>query len=631
MENLSEFKKTNRYDDYDGVDGFDYDADHFTDIYNEMCGEEYDADNALERWASGNKNVSLPQAWQNYLDKDHVKVTPAMEKRLMRLAPDLVVDANGKYCGSPEVKMSFAKEGEGTQLVVLIGIHDLKNFKTPIKMPETFIDKYEVFCTQSLNKEDFEATKALFTTVPEETKIYNHASSDPFEAATEHAFSAATKIITSGTTLGHTVLCLKDPSPGAVVRIKEARKIYLSGKENANNDVIINRASETNMIIKPYKDNKDVTYYLGFFDHKIKPKRGTYCGFEINPYSRVLRASGRVITLQHFDDALGGGFRVVYFRKDLRVNHDFYRNPSYFRYKTRVTIPFFTSYNRNYEKCVTDQYLFYSSDPLINCFDNVNKCGFRKEAFPAGLLPLYCYDVIKDYPFSFCGVATVVQVMFQGDVAVDLKSTLSYFSRMKLLDMVLKYNNIDNINREKCTYIKMEHPISGDVYEMKKESFAVEICDDRVICLAADGYPTEVLVYAVKYRNHLDEVKDITKNDAFIYFGDGYFKHFRVYPSDNFGHFTLIKGYVPGCPVGFNVAGDGPVPLGKRKYYSCVMNVKSAVVWTQELIDWYDNLMFCSTRNYLPDRNVIEKVPFVKIGEPIGYLEHGQNYHGDIG
>jgi len=600
------FKMNNNNTDSVVDDGF------FEKLFEEKLTRKT-VDSVLESWMMGDKRVSVRKAWEEYLDSDHVVVTPELERRLMQIAPDIVCDNVGRYCGSPEVKLSFSKEDDRVLLVVYVGIHKLEKFNTPIVLDDSYLDIFAKFSMQSLDIDDFDLTHAMFSAQPKAPKILKHASSDSYESATEHALCRAVKVMMAGSFLGHDAVVLKDPTPGAVARMIDAKEIFLSGEEGCDNDEIIRRAHETGHDVQKYVDNKHITYYLGFFDHKIKPEFGSYCGFEINPYSRVLRASNRVTTIQHCDDEDGGGFNMSYYRKNELVAHYFARNPKYFRYKTRKTIPFFSSYNKAYDKCITDQYIFYCSNPFLACFENVNKGGMKKEAFPVGLVPYYEYDKVEEYELEFKGVMVKVEVMSQNGVPVDVKSDLSYFSRMKLLHMVLNYHNLEPPDKTNCVYQKMEHPISGDVYDMQREGYSCELTDTNVELVGRDGFPTDVLIFAWSWKSPRGRFA-LTRSDAFTYNNDGTFKRYAVYPGKDYGYYSLVRGYVPGCPMGFNCGGSGNVPLEKRKFYSCVMNVKSALIWTDELVNWYRNMTFYTARHYLPDREVnVKEVPFANM------------------
>jgi len=563
------------------------------DVFN--GSNDYTLDDIIKNFEQGYNNCSVLDAMSYSTSGVFYKINDTIRADLLQIAPENAKLLDGSLACSDEIQLTYIVGDDGGLILdVKIGIEVLFKLRHELVVDTSYIQKMTQFCMMSLDDEtsaSFDILKGILTTGPKTIELANFKTRDRVQTAYEHSLnSIASEVV--GNVQDHADLVLFDPSPGSVTRMASVSEVELTNSPSVDYEAVRERSFKEGKRISGFHDTDDKRYYLGFYDRPLKPKH--FFGFEVNPYSNYLRSSCRVKTVSTVLDHFRNGHDIVYDRNGVTVNHHFAAFPNYFRYKTRVTVPFFQSHNKKFQSAMNDMYLFYSSDPFVKCFDYIVPFSGKRELFPIGLRNTYSFDASEVVDVACFGKIRKITFYTQKGVYVDFESHLSFVSRRVIFDMLLSVLN--KPPPEKFPDLKlgrMEHPISGDCYDRVKLGCKLDM--DEHLCTLIDANQNESsnISEVVKYSDNKGVEFPITKDDVFLTHDSGLFRHGKVKIGVGDDYCT-IKGIVPGSPVGFLVGNEG-----KRNYFSVIKGVKNAIENYSELDDYYQNCIWFKSYKYV--------------------------------
>jgi hypothetical protein len=468
-----------------------------------------------------------------------------------------------------------------TVLDVRVGIAKLFKLRHEFKSDMAYISGFTLFACGDLydeSNDEFDLLKRNLKSTASNIELSSLKTKDSIQSAFEHSLDAVVHIVVDGNSTAY--VALLDPAPGSISRMESIPLVELTKSPHVDVDAVVLRAEKTGKKVIDHKDDPKKVYYLGFYDHLVKPMR--YMGFEINPYSRGFRSSGRVQTVTAVSDLGRYGHDVLYSRNGVSILHHFASHPEYYRYKTKCTVPFFKSHNKGFSSRLNDTYLFYSSDPFISCFDHVIPNSGKRELFPIGLkdAPFYDGKEIIEVPL-YDGAKRKITFLTCEGKKVDIESCLSFDSRRKLFSIMLRAIGEDLPDFKSFKPGMLEHPISGDLYERVKHGCTLQLSKYVVKLLDEKKAETHDVssMYYCRYGDGKIDVID--KNTVLIPDVSGSYRIGSIRLDDG-GDYVTIRGIVPGSPFGF-VAGKE----GKRNYFSVIKGVRHACEFFEELQDFY--------------------------------------------
>jgi hypothetical protein len=559
--------------------------------YNNECDDPTLEDLVL-RFDQDRKCASTAEAVAFSVSGAFYKIGPKIKQRLLEFAPPNARKIDGSLCCSDEMQLIFIRDENGSLVLnARVGIWALFELKYSYPVDYGYMSAFTDIATDDLFGEGdwFDKIgKALSGGPVVSGKQVVASEVDKCQSAYEWSLNTVVHDI-----VAPDAVALFDPAPGSVSRMTSVKNVEVTDSPLVNKDEVVVRSEKVGSKVNPYRASSTTCYYVGFYDHRHLPRN--FVGFEVNPYSRFFKCSGRVVGLSMGTDRNGRvGHDFIYTRKGVKIKHFFPMFPTtYYRYKTKLTVPFFQGHNKGFASSIRDDYVFISSDPFLTCFNNVSALTSRTELFPIGLRPCYEHDSVEEVELDYTHKKRVkVKFCKYGADYVDIVSDLAYDSRRTLFLELLAMASKPLPDFSKLLVNRLEHPISGDLYEKKKKQCELFEFNGYVVLLDEKDNPTHDFSRVVAYSS-FDKRYSVTKDDAFLGNANGTYKLFKL-KINSFGDLVTVQGMVPGAPTGFVVS-----PQGKRNYFSVVRGNRDAVQINSELEDYYKNTVWYKSYKYV--------------------------------
>jgi hypothetical protein len=301
----------------------------------------YTLDDIIEHFQDGYQRCGIGTALDYSVGGMFYKINPSVKQKIIEMAPGHVLDYAGNYVGSDEVQLIYLRDETGNLVLhVKIGIWTLYKLKHEYFVDTSYVYNFLDFSSNcSLDDPDdaFDILKTCLSKGPKLSVSNVEKTTDKSQSGVEHALN--TSYYGIFTPKEYEKVVNLDPSNGSVSRLTGIKSVHLSEPTLSDREEVIKRANEHDMVVTKHVNMSRYMYYLGFYDVARKPSN--YFGFEINPYSRENKGSGRIISVTGVNYGQYWGHDVLYERRGMKINHFFNASPNYFRYK-RVCCSFFS-------------------------------------------------------------------------------------------------------------------------------------------------------------------------------------------------------------------------------------------------------------------------------------------------